>query len=94
MSLADIVGLVGVVAILSAYALLQSGRLAVRAPIYSALNLLGSGLILVSLTVDFNLPSAIIEGAWALISLYGLAVALRRRPARSEPERSEPERRS
>ncbi len=88
MSLADIVGLVGVVAVLSAYALLQSGRLAVRAPSYSALNLLGAGLILVSLTVDFNLPSAIIEGAWALISLYGLAVALRRKSEGEGPERA------
>ena len=79
MSFADIAGLVGVGAILSAYALLQSGRLAVRAPIYSALNLVGSALILVSLAVDFNLPSAIIEGAWAVVSLYGLVVALRRR---------------
>lgn len=83
MSPADMVGLVGVVIILSAYALLQSGRLAVRAPIYSAMNLVGSGFILFSLTVDFNLPSAIIEGAWALISIYGLAVALRKRPAES-----------
>jgi len=82
MSPADMVGLLGVVAILSAYALLQSGRLAVRAPLYSALNLLGSVLVLVSLTVDFNLPSAIIEGAWALVSLYGLAAALRK-PARA-----------
>ncbi len=83
MSAADLVGLVGVVLILSAYALLQGGRLAVRAPLYSAMNLVGSGLILFSLTVDFNLPSAIIEGAWTLISIYGLAVALRKRTPES-----------
>lgn len=83
MSAADLVGLVGVVLILSAYALLQGGRLAVRSPIYSAMNLVGSGLILFSLTVDFNLPSAIIEGAWTLISIYGLAVALRERTPES-----------
>ncbi len=73
MSPADLAGLCGVAAILSAYALLQMGRLALRAPLYSALNLVGSSLILVSLSVDFNLPSAIIEGAWAIVSLYGLA---------------------
>jgi len=78
-SIADIAGLVGVVAILSAYLLLQSGRLAVRAPLYSALNLVGSALILISLAVDFNLPSAIIESVWALVSLYGLVIAWRQR---------------
>ncbi len=80
MSPADIVGLCGVAAILSAYTLLQVGRLALRTPLYSALNLVGSALILISLSVDFNLPSAIIEGTWAVVSLYGLAIALGRRP--------------
>lgn len=75
--------MVGVLAVLAAYALLQSGRLAVRAPLYSALNLVGASLILLSLVYDFNLPSAVIEGSWALISAYGLVVALRAR--RSPP---------
>ena len=80
MSAANIAGLCGVAAILSAYTLLQMDRLALRAPLYSALNLVGSTLILLSLSVDFNLPSAIIEGAWAVVSLYGLAIALRPPP--------------
>jgi hypothetical protein len=79
MTLPDLAGLVGVAAVLSAYALLQVGRLAVRAPLYSLLNLIGSALILLSLVYSFNLPAAIIEGAWALVSLYGLGAALRER---------------
>ena len=81
MTLPDLAGLVGVAAILGASALLQLGKLAVRAPLYSLLNLVGSALILLSLVYAFNLPAAIIEGAWVLISLYGLGVALRERSA-------------
>lgn len=84
LSLPDLAGLVGVGLLLLAYALLQGGRLEVRAPLYSLLNLVGSGLILVSLVFAFNLPSAIIEGSWALISLYGLGIALARRRAAGE----------
>ena len=79
MTLPDLAGLVGVAAVLAAYALLQAGRLAVRAPLYSALNLVGAALIFLSLVHDWNLPSAVIEGSWALISAYGLLVALRAR---------------
>jgi hypothetical protein len=32
--------------------------------------------ILVSLVFDFNLSAVLMEGCWALISLYGLAKAL------------------
>lgn len=79
MSGPDVLGLLGVAALLSAYFLLQSGRWDQRAPIYSAANALGSGLILFSLAFDFNLASTVVEGAWFVISLYGLA-QLRRRP--------------
>lgn len=68
----DFVGNVGVALLITAYALLQSGRLSLRAPAYSLLNAAGAALILVSLWFDFNLSAAIIEGFWLVISLYGL----------------------
>jgi hypothetical protein len=78
-SLFDIAGLVGVATILIAYALATTGRLDARRAPSLALNLAGSSLILLSLTRAFNLAAAIVEGAWALIALAGLArVALKR----------------
>jgi hypothetical protein len=68
----DLAGLAGVLMMLVAYAGAQLRRLdPVKAPAL-LLNLVGSCLVLVSLTRAFNLPAAIIEGAWALIALAGL----------------------
>jgi len=78
MSWFDALGLVGVVAILAAYTLLQTGRMAATSLAYSALNAVGALLVLVSLWFDFNLSAAVVEGAWLLISLYGLARVARR----------------
>lgn len=76
----DIVGLAGTVTILAAYALTSSGRLdAHKAPALAA-NFAGSSLILLSLTQAFNLSAVLVEAAWAVISLVGLArVVLKRR---------------
>ncbi len=74
----DAVGLVGVTFILAAYLLLQLQRIEPKASLYSALNAMGAGLILVSLYFDFNLSAVFIESAWLLISLFGLTQAVRR----------------
>ncbi|MDX1443908.1 MAG: cyclic nucleotide-binding protein [Gammaproteobacteria bacterium] len=71
-SLPDALGLVGVALILAAYALLQAGAWSPRNAAYSFANALGAALILFSLVFDFNLPAAVIEGCWLLISLFGL----------------------
>ena len=69
----DVVGLVGVVAILAGYFLLQQGRLGRDDMVYSVLNAVGSAAILLSLVYDFNLSALVIEGLWLVISLYGIA---------------------
>ncbi len=69
----DFLGLIGVSCLLVAYFLLQKEKLLQSSTAYSALNALGSGLILVSLYFEFNLASALVEGAWLVISLYGLS---------------------
>lgn len=81
-TLANVIGLVGVVLILAAYLLLQTERMQAESPLYSVLNALGSGGILFSLIYDFNLSAALVEGMWMVISIYGLARVLwrRRRP--------------
>lgn len=76
MSVFDIIGAGGVVCIVAAYALLQAGALGPRGLSYSALNAVGAGLVLLSLTQDFNLPAAMVEGFWLLISLWGFVRAL------------------
>lgn len=75
----DVAGLVGVGLMLVSYAGVQAGRLDARGLTGLLMNLIGSCLVLYSLSADFNLSAAIMEGAWALIAAYGLIrLALRR----------------
>ena len=66
------VGLVGSGLIITAYFANQQEWMSPAGWTYSVLNLLGAVLILVSLYAEWNLPSAVIEAFWALISIYGL----------------------
>jgi hypothetical protein len=76
----DLAGLLGVAMILGAYAAAQlRGLDPLKAPAL-ILNFVGASLVLVSLIRAFNLSAAIVEGAWALIALFGLIrLAFRRR---------------
>lgn len=69
----DLLGIAGSAFIVVAYYLTISGRLDLRRPLYSLLNAIGAALLLISLSVDFNLGATVIEGFWLLISLYGFA---------------------
>jgi len=73
MSIADVVGLIGVAAYLSAYGLLQLGLLKVEDGRYALLNGLGATAILYSLIFDFNLPSFITQAAWLAFTIIGYA---------------------
>lgn len=66
-------GLAGVVLYLGSYALLQAGMIRGSGYAYAVLNLCASGLVLISLTVAFNMSSAIIQASWIVISLLGIA---------------------
>lgn len=76
----DIAGLVGVMIMLGAYAGAQARRLdPVKAPALT-MNLVGAGLVMLSLTRNFNLSAFIMEAAWACVAAYGLIrLILRRR---------------
>lgn len=79
MAWTDAAGLAGVLLILVAYAAATTGRLHPERPLSLTANLLGASLILLSLTRAFNLSAAIVEAAWALVSLAGLVrIAWRR----------------
>ncbi len=78
----DVVGVAGVLMVLAAYAAAALGRLDVKGAPSLFANFLGASLILLSLSVDFNLSALLMEGSWALVSLAGLVrvLLLRRRP--------------
>ena len=83
MSFFDAAGLVGVALILAAYAGAQFRRLDPLKLPALLMNLVGASLILVSLAERFNLAAFVMEAAWALVALYGLArLALTRRRGR------------
>lgn len=81
MSWTDAAGLAGVLMILVAYAGAALGRLDPQGFWSLIANFVGACAILVSLLLaNFNLSSTVMEGAWALVALGGLArLALKRR---------------
>jgi hypothetical protein len=80
MSLPDLGGVIGVLLILFAYAGGQIGRLKMDEAPALLMNLFGALLVLGSLLFKFNLSAFLMEAAWALVALFGLAkLALRKR---------------
>ena len=70
-SLLDFVGNVGVLVLMVAYLLLQINKLQ-NGLLYSSLNALGAGMVVVSLLGNFNLSAFLIEVFWILISFLGI----------------------
>lgn len=78
-SIYDFLGNVGVFLIVLMYLALHTDRVDSDSVIFSLLNAVGAVLILISLWVNFNLSSVIIEIFWLAISLFGLFKSLARR---------------
>jgi hypothetical protein len=76
---ANCIGIVGVILVMIAYFFLETGHLDAHHFTYPTLNLIGSLLILVSLYYAWNLPSFLMEFVWALISIFGLYQAKKKR---------------
>jgi hypothetical protein len=72
MEFTDILGNIGTLCFLSAYFMLQNGKIAPTGMPYLAANLAGSILLIISLLFHWNLPAFLLEAAWALISIYGI----------------------
>ncbi len=77
----NIAGFIGVAVLIAAYFANQQRWLRSDDWRFPAANLLGAALIFLSLWFEWNFPSAVIEIIWALISLWGIVKALRRRRA-------------
>ncbi|TDI74271.1 MAG: hypothetical protein E2O84_06100 [Bacteroidetes bacterium] len=68
----DLLGNIGVIAIIGSYLGIQLDWLDARGLLYSVINAIGAVFILVSLLYSFNLSSFIIEVFWIAISLIGI----------------------
>jgi hypothetical protein len=81
----DFIGIIGVIITLAAYLLLQMSVLKIEDVAYSAVNAIGSLLILYSLLFHWNLSSFVIEAFWLGISLFGaMKVLFKRKFSRVE----------
>jgi hypothetical protein len=72
-------GLLGVSTILLAYFLLQAGRMRGDALTYQLMNAFGAFALLISLLYAFNLSAFVMEAAWLVVSIYGIARGRKRR---------------
>ena len=73
---ADIVGICGSILFIGAFAYANAVP-AMDKVLFNALNLVGAALLLISLSVHFNLAAVILEVSWAIIALFGLVRALK-----------------
>lgn len=72
-ALYDWAGYFGVAFYLISYTCLQLGLIRGSGYAYALMNLTAASLVLVSLTVKFNLASSIIQIMWIVISAFGIA---------------------
>ncbi len=82
MDFADIIGLCGSALFVGAFAYANVSP-SMDKVLFNVLNLIGAILLLISLSVHFNLAAVVLEIAWAFIALAGLigAIRARRKPA-------------
>lgn len=78
--LANIIGVSGSVLFIGAFACTNMVE-KIDKLLFNAVNLAGAILLLISLSVHFNLAAVILETAWAIIAMAGLAKAIRERHA-------------
>lgn len=72
LALPNAIGIFGVIIVLATFLMVQLGRVNATSAAYQVANMVACSLIGVSLYFDFNLPSAIIQALWFLISGFGL----------------------
>lgn len=79
MELATAIGLIGAVAYLAGYALIQMRVLTIDDGRYAALNILGGLALIYSLLWNFNLGSFLTQVAWLIFTVVGYVHSRHRR---------------
>lgn len=74
----QLVGVLGFLTYLFAFGSVQLGLLDGNSTTYSLFNVLAALFVAISLTAEFNLASALIQGSWIIIGLTGLALRARK----------------
>ncbi len=78
--MADLIGFGGSFFIVVAYAYSNLSK-QMNLIWFNAANFLGAALLAISLTVNFNLPTMVLEFVWMSIALFGIVKAMRERGA-------------
>ena len=78
--MAQVAQIAGALVILLAYAAAQSGHLNHRSRLYLVLNLVGSAVLAVLAWDEEQWGFLLLEGVWALVSLWGLVQVFRGQP--------------
>jgi len=75
----DVIGLIGVILLITTYGLLQFDKIDPKGFWYSFNNMIVAILVTVSLYYTFNLASMVIEVFWFSLSVYGVVMYYKRR---------------
>ena len=72
---ADVIGIIGSVLFIGGF-LYANVAQALNKLLFNIINLVGAILLLISLSVNFNLAAVVLEIAWGIIALFGIVSAL------------------
>ena len=81
---ADVVGLIGSALFIAAFAYANLSK-AFDKVWFNFANLVGAILLLISLSVNFNLAAFVLEAAWGTIAVVGLGLAVRAKQRERQP---------
>jgi uncharacterized membrane protein len=73
----QVIQVVGALLILTAFTAVQLERMRPDSRVYLALNLVGSAILAVLALIGSQWGFVLLEGVWAIVSAWGLVVALR-----------------
>ena len=82
---ADIIGFAGSACIVAAFAYSNMTK-QMNLLMFNLVNFIGAALLAVSLMVNFNLPTMVLEIVWMAIALFGIIKALMARSAEKSSE--------
>ena len=81
---ADIIGLLGSALFITAFAYANVSKVFDKVW-FNFANLVGAILLLISLSVNFNLAAFVLEAAWGTIAVIGLGLAVRAKQRERQP---------